>query len=137
VPACPLRPPAWIVALGLLVALGAVVFAAWPRAEAAALSHVSVHELSAAVAEGALVLDVREPFEYAEGRVAGSVPVPLATVGERVDEFDTRAPVYVICRSGNRSLVAAEELVRAGYRDVRNVEGGMIAWAAAGLPIER
>jgi len=131
------RPLFWV-ALVVALALVAVALAATrPRATASALSHVSVQDLRAAVGAGALVLDVREPFEYAEGRVAGSLLVPLATVGDRVGEFPKDQPVYVFCRSGNRSLVAARTLVEAGFSDVRNVEGGMIAWAAAGLPVQR
>jgi phage shock protein E len=107
-----------------------------PRA-ASALSNVTVQQLQRPRRRCALVLDVREPFEYAEGRVAGSTLVPLATVADRVGDFPKDEPVYVVCRSGNRSLVAARTLVEAGYSDVRNVEGGMIAWAAAGLPVQR
>ena len=46
-------------------------------------------------------------------------------------------PVYVFCRSGNRSLQAAQALVAAGYEDVRNVDGGILAWTATGLPVVR
>ncbi len=132
------RPLFWVSTIILLISAVAFVALAWPRqAEAGALSNVSVHDLQAAVDQGAFVLDVREPVEFAEGRVPGSLLVPLATVPARVDEFAKDEPVYVICRSGNRSLVAAEALVAAGYGDVRNVQGGMIAWEGAGLPIER
>lgn len=99
------------------------------------LSHVSVHDMHAALEAGALVIDVREPFEYAEGHVEGTTLVPLASVSARAGEFDKGAPVYVFCRSGNRSLAAAHNLVEAGFSDVRNVEGGIIAWLDAGLPV--
>ncbi len=131
------RPLFWV-ALVVVLALVAVALASTrPRAAASALSNVTVQELRGAVGAGALVLDVREPFEFADGRVAGAQLVPLATVADRVDDFPKDQPVYVVCRSGNRSLVAARTLVEAGYSDVRNVEGGMIAWAAAGLPVQR
>ncbi len=132
------RPLFWLGLAVVLVSAGAYAALVWPRqASAGPLSNVSVQELDAAARQGALVLDVREPFEYAEGRVPGSVLVPLATVASRAGEFGKDAPVYLVCRSGNRSLVAAEVLVAAGYRDVRNVTGGMLAWEAVGLPIER
>lgn len=131
------RPVFWVSTIILLASAVAFVALAWPRqAEAGALSNVSVQDLHAA-GQGALVLDVREPYEFAEGRVPGSLLVPLATVPSRADEFAKDEPVYIVCRSGNRSLVAAEALVAAGYSDVRNVQGGMIAWEGAGLPIER
>lgn len=132
------HPAARIAALVLIAALVAFVAIGWPRSAAGAgLTTVNVRDLHAAVADGALVLDVREPYEFEEGHVAGSVLVPLATVGARAGEFDRHAPVYVFCRSGNRSFVAAQTLVDAGHTDVRNVDGGMIAWASAGLPIAR
>jgi len=131
------RPVFWVSTIILLASAVAFVALAWPRqAEVGALSNVSVQDLHAA-GQGALVLDVREPYEFAEGRVPGSLLVPLATVPSRADEFAKDEPVYIVCRSGNRSLVAAEALVAAGYSDVRNVQGGMIAWEGAGLPIER
>lgn len=129
-----------IVALVLVVlaALALAAAVAWSRAVTApGLSNVDVRDLHAAAASGALVLDVREPHEYAGGHVAGSLSVPLATVASRAAEFDAAAPVYVFCRSGNRSLAAARTLIDAGFRDVRNVEGGIIAWQAAGLPVVR
>lgn len=132
------RPSFWVSTIILLASAVAFVVFAWPRqAEAGALSNVSVQDLHAAAEQGALVLDVREPHEFAEGRVPGSLLVPLATVPSRAGEFTKDEPVYIVCRSGNRSLVAAETLVAAGYRDVRNVQGGMIAWESEGLPIER
>jgi rhodanese-related sulfurtransferase len=134
------RPTTWIVAALALALVAVLVAVSWPRPSAAAagrLSNVTVQDLHAAAAAGALVLDVREPFEFEAGHVAGSVLVPLATVGVRAGEFDKEQPVYVFCRSGNRSLAAAQTLVDAGYRDVRNVQGGIIAWQAAGLPVSR
>lgn len=132
------RPTLWIATVAVL-ASAAVAVALLPRSEAAAepLTTVSVHDMRAALQEGALVLDVREPFEYAEGHVEGTTLVPLATVAARAGEFDKDAPVYVFCRSGNRSLVAAQTLVAAGFTDVRNVDGGIIAWNAARLPVVR
>ena len=131
------RPLFWVAVVVVLALVAVALASTRPRAAASALSNVTVQELRGAVGAGALVLDVREPFEFADGRVAGAQLVPLATVADRVDDFPKDQPVYVVCRSGNRSLVAARTLVEAGYSDVRNVEGGMIAWAAAGLPVQR
>jgi phage shock protein E len=131
------RPWFWAAVLVALVLVVGALLATRPRAAAAALSNVTVQQLRDAATAGALILDVREPFEYAEGRVAGSTLVPLATVADRAGDFPKDQPVYVVCRSGNRSLVAARTLVEAGYHDVRNVDGGMIAWTAAGLPVQR
>ena len=131
------QPTFRIAAIALVALLAGVVAFAWPRTGGQGITTVSVQDMHAAVGQGALVLDVREPYEFDEGHVAGTVLVPLATVAARAGEFDKNAPVYVFCRSGNRSLVAAQTLVEAGYSDVRNVGGGMIAWASARLPVER
>jgi len=98
--------------------------------------NVSVYDLAGA-GENRLVLDVREPWEYAQGHVPGSVLIPLGQLAARVGELPQDTPLYVICRSGNRSVTASELLIAAGKRDVRNVEGGMIAWQRAGLPMSR
>jgi rhodanese-related sulfurtransferase len=131
------RPIFWVVVIAAIAVVAVLLVLNRPQAAAGALTNVSVQQLHEAARAGALVLDVREPFEYAEGHVAGSVLVPLATVGVRAAEFPKDEPVYVFCRSGNRSLQAAQTLVAAGFSDVRNVEGGIIAWTAARLPVTR
>ena len=87
--------------------------------------------------QSAQLLDVREPEEWAEtGVPAGAVLIPLAEVDPRAaSELTPGSPVYVICRSGNRSRTASETLVRMGFMDVYNVGGGVTAWTAAGLPV--
>jgi molybdopterin-guanine dinucleotide biosynthesis protein A/rhodanese-related sulfurtransferase len=98
-------------------------------------SEVNVDQLAEALAEGARLFDVREPTEYAAGRVPGAVLVPLATVPGRLAEFAGDGPVYVICRSGARSMSACEWLAEQGIEAV-NVAGGMIAWVASGRPYD-
>jgi rhodanese-related sulfurtransferase len=123
-----------VLAVAVTLARGGIADAGDP---AGAVRHVSVQELARASADGALVIDVREPWEYAEGHVEGSLLLPLAQVAEAIPTLPRDREVYVVCRSGNRSLVAAEALVAAGFTDVRNVDGGMIAWNAARLPVAR
>ncbi len=88
--------------------------------------------------EGAQLVDVREPEEWATTGVGpGSVLIPLAQVESRAPaELAADKPVYVICNSGNRSRVAADTLLRLGYAEVYNVDGGIQAWLRAGLPVE-
>lgn len=131
------RPIFWVAVIAAIAVVGALLALSRPQASAGALTTVTVQQLHEAARAGALVLDVREPFEYAEGHVEGSVLVPLATVAARAGEFPKDQPVYVFCRSGNRSLQAAQTLVAAGFSDVRNVDGGIIAWTAARLPVTR
>jgi sulfur-carrier protein adenylyltransferase/sulfurtransferase len=86
--------------------------------------------------EALFILDVREPSEYAEARVAKSKLIPLGELSSRVAELPRDKPIAVICRSGNRSGVATGMLKRAGFETVYNVDGGLIAWARQGLPVE-
>jgi glyoxylase-like metal-dependent hydrolase (beta-lactamase superfamily II)/rhodanese-related sulfurtransferase len=83
------------------------------------------------------VLDVREPWEYRQGRVPGAVLVPLAELAARINEFDPETPVAVICATGSRSQSAAALLGQKGFKTVYNVRGGTLAWMRRGLPIEK
>lgn len=109
-------------------------------AEAAGYATVDVQTAHAAVSsdQSAQLLDVREPEEWAETGVPdGAVLIPLAEVESRApSELDADSPVYVICRSGNRSRTASETLVQLDFRQVYNVDGGVTAWLNAGLPVQ-
>ena len=134
------RSTALFAALTAVVVLGGLGVAL-TRGTDAALTTVSVRDLYAAIGQdpAPTVLDVREPDEFASGHVEGALLMPLARTVEMAlaAGLPLDAPVYVFCRSGNRSLQAAQALVAAGYEDVRNVDGGIIAWTAAGLPVVR
>ena len=97
---------------------------------------VDIPAFSAAHADGAAVIDVRESFEYATGHVPGATLVPLGQVPQRVDDLPRDERVYVICATGNRSLTAAEYLRRAGV-DAVSVAGGTTAWERDGRPVAR
>jgi rhodanese-related sulfurtransferase len=84
--------------------------------------------------DGAVLLDVREPDEWDAGHAAGAVHVPMRQLTP--DTLPAGRPVYCICRSGNRSGQVVQLLTAAGI-DARNVDGGMLAWVDAGLPVER
>ena len=91
-------------------------------------------------ANGDLVLlDIREPHEHAEAHLEGDVLVPPVEVAERIDELapDTSQRLILYCRSGARSARAANLLQEQfGYDNVANVEGGILAWQEAGLPVD-
>ena len=95
---------------------------------------VGVHDLAAALDQGAYLVDVREPHEWAEARVNGATLIPLGSITERVAEIPADRTVYVICRSGGRSDRAAGWLRTQGV-DAVNVNGGTLAWIEAGLPV--
>lgn len=83
------------------------------------------------------VLDVREQWEYDEGHIPGVTLLPMNSVPDRLSEIPTDKTVVVTCRSGNRSSQVVEFLRRQGFTNVHNMTGGILAWQAAGLPVER
>lgn len=87
--------------------------------------------------EGAVLVDVREPNEWARGHAPGARHVPLGQLANRQSELPRDREVLLICASGNRSKLAAELLGRAGHERASSVSGGTAAWARSGLPIER
>lgn len=80
------------------------------------------------------VVDVRLPHEWEAGRVDGAVHIPLQELADRLNELDRSTPVVTVCRSGSRSADAAARLRQDGF-DAENLDGGLLAWAQAGLPL--
>jgi rhodanese-related sulfurtransferase len=95
---------------------------------------IDVAELARARADGAPLIDVREPDEYTAAHVPGATLIPLATVPDNLERVPTDGTVYVICAKGGRSLRAAE-FYRAQGIDAVNVAGGTTAWIEAGEPV--
>lgn len=84
---------------------------------------------------GSVVIDVRQPEEYASGHVPGALLFPLDSLGLRKGELANFQTLYVICRSGGRSSAACGLLSHMGFPRVVNVEGGLLAWAGAGYSV--
>lgn len=84
-----------------------------------------------------VVLDVREPVEYAAGHVPGAVNLPQADLADRLDELPRDRPLLLICQGGYRSQRAAQFLIQMGFAQVASVAGGTTAWAEAGKPLGR
>jgi glyoxylase-like metal-dependent hydrolase (beta-lactamase superfamily II)/rhodanese-related sulfurtransferase len=82
-----------------------------------------------------VLLDVREPEEFARGHALGAVNLPQADLATRLADVPRDQPVLVICQAGSRSLRAAQFLKQQGFERVRSVAGGLAAWAAAGRPV--
>ena len=87
--------------------------------------------------DGALVVDVREPPEYAAGHVPGAVSIPQADLALRLAELPRERELLLVCQSGRRSLGAAKFLTQVGYQHVTNLSGGTAAWRDAGHDVER
>jgi rhodanese-related sulfurtransferase len=91
-------------------------------------------EVATRLSEGWMLLDVRSEDEWADGRIPGSVHIPMDQLMQRLDEVDDR--VVCVCAVGARSARVAEYLNAQG-REAVNLDGGLYAWAASGFSIER
>jgi rhodanese-related sulfurtransferase len=93
-------------------------------------------QVSEMLAKGeAQVVDVREPYEWEAGHIAGVRHIELERLASRADEIDKEHPVIFHCRLGRRSAMATEAFLASGY-DAYNMTGGILAWADRGLPLE-
>lgn len=94
----------------------------------------TVQELKTALAEGAALLDVREPDEFADFHIPGAVLIPLGELPTRLADVPAGDPLYVVCRSGRRSLAGIDALAPL-ERTCINVGGGSLAWRDAGFDV--
>jgi rhodanese-related sulfurtransferase len=105
----------------------------------AALDHlqedVSPAEVRRLLDEGAVdLIDVREPYEHAAGRIAGARHVEIPRLAAAAAEMDQERPVVFYCRSGARSAMTTQAFRASGFQAF-NMTGGLLAWVAQGLPI--
>ena len=84
-----------------------------------------------------LVVDVREVDEFEAGHIPGLINLPLSELEERYDELDEDRTILLVCRTGGRSDRAAQFLYAMGYENLINVDGGTLAWAQSGYPLEK
>ncbi|MRX27978.1 rhodanese-like domain-containing protein [Kangiella sp. HZ709] len=106
------------------------------------ITEVTIDDLQAALAEGALVFDVREPQEHSQGVVPGALAIPrgvlefnlfnLPMLKDLSEEAAFDKPVYIYCASGGRSACAANSLQQIGFNRVFSVAGGIKAWTDSG-----
>ncbi|HQZ30002.1 MAG: rhodanese-like domain-containing protein [Verrucomicrobiales bacterium] len=92
-------------------------------------------DLKPLLPSGCSLVDVREPVEHKENHIEGAKLIPLGQLEKRAGEIDRSAPVVVMCRSGRRGQEALKKLNDLGFEDVRNLEGGILAWKEAGHPV--
>ncbi|MBU2499856.1 rhodanese-like domain-containing protein [bacterium] len=86
-----------------------------------------------------LILDVRTPREFQDGHIEGAVLIPVQQFQRRISEIAEHKndPVFVYCRTGNRSTVAAKMMIDAGFTNVINLRRGIVEWSREGLPVTR
>jgi rhodanese-related sulfurtransferase len=95
---------------------------------------VPAAEVPAELSDSVILLDVREDDEWADGHAPGALHIPMVDVPARMAEIDIDAEVYVVCRSGGRSMRVVEYLNQVGF-DAVNVVDGMVAWQKCGRPL--
>ncbi|KPK61181.1 MAG: hypothetical protein AMJ59_01645 [Gammaproteobacteria bacterium SG8_31] len=106
------------------------------------IREISVQQLLSGVEEDAVLIDVREPEEYSADRIPGSINIPRGVLEAEVEPRpemggvtapelrDRDRPIYLYCRSGGRSALAADSLQKMGFTRVASVAGGILAWHA-------
>jgi rhodanese-related sulfurtransferase len=109
-------------------------------AVASGFTLVSPEEAAATIAdppEDLVILDVRTPEEFAEGHIEGAVMVDFYsdTFDDELAALDPNVPYVVYCRSGNRSGQTITKMEQIGFQSVEDIDGGVVAWAGAGLPL--
>ncbi len=84
------------------------------------------------------IIDVRTSAEWRSGHIAGAVHVPITELGSRIAslQLDRTRPIVAICRAAHRSIPAVRLLQRHGFRNACQLQGGMLAWRQAELPVE-
>lgn len=99
-----------------------------------AIPEVTPAEAAELLMQGALLVDVREPFEWNTGHATNARHIPLGVLPRHLSDLPPHRRIIVACRSGNRSARATAILTSAGL-DAANLTGGMSAWARSGLPV--
>jgi len=88
------------------------------------------------VARGAILIDVREPHEWAAGRMPGAQLIPMGDIPNRVADLPRDRKIIFTCRTGNRSGSIKDYMIdQHAYEDVHNLLGGIVAWQLKGLPV--
>lgn len=122
------------------LALGSGIALLWPMLQrsAAGISRLSATEAVLLMNQSkALVLDVREPDEFAQGHLQGARNVPLAQLTAQLASFEKHRakPVVLVCSRGSRAFSAAKILKAAAFSQLHVLQGGVQAWQAANLPL--
>ncbi len=99
--------------------------------------NITVDDVSAMLQQGNIqLIDVRTDAEVARGKIPQGAPLPLHLLPLRLNELDKSVATIFYCQMGGRSAQAAAFAVGSGFADVYNLQGGITAWAHAGLPIQ-
>jgi rhodanese-related sulfurtransferase len=124
----------------IAVALVAGAMLLWPALQSATAGGVSTHQAVQMInRERAVVVDIGEPEEFAQGHIGGARNVPLAQLEQRLPETvkNKSLPVILVCRTGARAQKALATARKLGYDKAQALAGGLKAWKDANLPLEK
>ncbi len=127
---------AWGILVGIVViAAGLAIYLAARPAQVVYPAEISVAQAAEKRSQGAFILDVREPSEWAQFHIPGATLIPLGELPNRLNEVPKDREVVVVCRTGHRSAQGRDILLGAGYRKVTSMAGGVTQWQVQGLPV--
>ncbi|TAL10642.1 MAG: rhodanese [Nitrospirae bacterium] len=92
---------------------------------------ITVQELKQKMDQGekVVLIDVREPWEYNIAKIEGAKLIPLGTLGTEYKNIDPNGEIVIHCKMGMRSMDATQFLLQQGFKNVKNLTGGIIAWS--------
>jgi len=126
----------WIGAAVVIIAAIVIIVLLNSHPVVAALpAEITVDQAAQKQAQGAFILDVREPSEWTQFHISGATLIPLGDLPNRLNEVPKDRPVVVVCRTGHRSAQGRDILIAAGYTQVTSMTGGLTQWQAQGLPV--
>lgn len=98
------------------------------------MSEITATEATSQIEDGALLLDVREPYEWSAGHAPNARHLPLGQLPASVNDLPKDSPIVVVCKAGGRSAQATDFLRQQGF-DAVNLLGGMLSWEDSNLPV--
>jgi rhodanese-related sulfurtransferase len=122
----------------LIVIIASFLLVTSCSSSATGATNMNVSEFSQKIKEaGVVTLDVRTPAEFAEGHIEGArlIDFQSGSFESQIETLDKNGTYAVYCRSGNRSGQAVKVMQDAGFKNIYNLNGGVIDWANAGLPL--
>jgi rhodanese-related sulfurtransferase len=125
----------WLI--GIAVVSGGALL--WPLLQQRG-ARVSLLQATQLINQGkAVIVDVRDPKEFALGHVRDAKNIPAKELAQRIgelDKFKSKA-IVIVCQSGQQSTAAASRFRKAGFAEVYSLTGGLAAWQAQGLPVAK